>query len=63
MVKKLKACLNCRTIYEGDKCINCGETPSSDAFKGVVEIFNAEKSEIANRMKIHSKGKFAIKTK
>ncbi|MDP2672256.1 MAG: transcription elongation factor subunit Spt4 [Nanoarchaeota archaeon] len=63
MAKKLKACLNCKTIYEGTKCTNCGETPSSDTFRGFVEIFNPEKSEIADKMKIHSKGKFAIKIK
>ena len=63
MPKKQKACLNCRTIFEGNKCPNCGETPSSDSFKGRVHIFNQEKSEIAENMKINDKGEFAIKTK
>lgn len=63
MPKKQKACLNCRTIFEGNKCPNCGETPSSDSFKGRVHIFNPEKSEIAENMKINKQGEFAIKTK
>jgi RNA polymerase subunit RPABC4/transcription elongation factor Spt4 len=63
MAKKQKACLNCKAIYEGDKCTNCGETPSSDSFKGRVHIFNAEKSELAHNMEINNDGEFAIKAK
>lgn len=63
MASKEKSCLNCRTIYEGDKCPSCGETPSSDSFKGRVHIFNSEKSEMADNMKIYKNGEFAIKTK
>lgn len=60
---KEKACLNCRMIYEGEKCPNCGETAFTEAFKGKVFIFNAESSEISKNMKIDKKGQFAIKVK
>lgn len=63
MADKEKACLNCRAIYYGNKCTNCGETPSSDSFKGRVHVFNPEKSEIAYNMKLNNKGEFTIKTK
>jgi RNA polymerase subunit RPABC4/transcription elongation factor Spt4 len=63
MATKEKACLNCKTIYLGDKCTNCGESPASESFKGRVQIFNSEKSELAYKMKINSNGEFAIKTK
>lgn len=63
MVSKEKACLNCKAIYEGDKCPKCGETPASDSFKGKVYVFNSEKSEIANKLDIHNEGEFAVKTK
>ena len=63
MPKKQKACLNCKAIYEGDKCTNCGETPSSDSFKGRVHIFNSKESELAHNMEINKEGEFAIKTK
>ncbi len=62
-MSKEKACLNCKKIYEGERCPNCNETPSTTTFKGRVGIFNAEKSEIAERMKIKQKGEYAIKTK
>lgn len=65
MAEKLKekACLNCKAIYFGNKCPQCGKTPSSDSFKGKIYIFNPEKSELANRLEIAKKGEFAIKTK
>ena len=61
--QKEKACLNCKTIYVGNSCSQCGETPASDSFKGRVHVFDAENSELANRMRIHKEGEFAIKTK
>lgn len=63
MVTKEKACLNCKAIFEGDKCPICGETTFTDSYKGKVYIFNAEKSEVAKNMKINKNGLFAIKTK
>ena len=58
---KEKACKNCKLIYEGDVCPNCGKKDTSDAFKGKIEIVNPEKSELANNLKIHKKGVYAIK--
>jgi RNA polymerase subunit RPABC4/transcription elongation factor Spt4 len=63
MVQKEKSCLNCRTIYIGDKCPKCGGTQASETFKGRIHIFNAKKSELAANMKINSDGEFAIKSK
>jgi RNA polymerase subunit RPABC4/transcription elongation factor Spt4 len=60
---KEKSCLNCKAIYFGDKCPKCGETPSSDSFKGRVHIFDAKKSELAENMGINKEGEFAIKSK
>lgn len=63
MSSKEKACLNCKIIYEGDKCPICKENNYTESFKGVINVLNQEKSFIAKKMKINSKGKFAIKTK
>ena len=60
---KEKACLNCKMLYEGDKCPICNESVFSDSWKGKVYIMNSEKSEIAKNMKINNNGAFAIKTK
>ena len=63
MAAKEKACLNCKTIYFGDKCTNCGETPATETFKGRMHVFDAEKSEIAENLGINKNGEFAIKLK
>ena len=60
---KEKACLKCRTIFEGERCSHCGETAFTDAFKGEAVIFNPEKSLIANNLKINVKGRVALKVK
>lgn len=60
---KEKACLKCRTIFDGEKCPHCGETVFTDAFKGEAVIFNPEKSLIANNLKINVKGRVALKVK
>ena len=58
---KEKACKNCKRIYEGDECPNCGKKETSDSFKGKVEITNPEKSTLAKELKINKKGIYAIK--
>ncbi len=60
---KPKACKICNKIYEGDKCPNCDSKESTDSFKGRVVVLNPEKSEIAKKLNIKSKGNFAIKTR
>lgn len=60
---KEKACLRCKTIYEGDKCTNCGDGAKTDTFKGEIVTFNAEKSIVGNNVGIKSNGRFAIKVK
>jgi DNA-directed RNA polymerase subunit E" len=58
---KEKACKNCKTIYEGDKCPNCDKKEFSDNSKGKIYISNPEKSELAQMLKITKKGLYAIK--
>lgn len=63
MTSKEKACLICKTIFEGEKCPGCNETSFTDTYKGRVYIFNAEKSQVAEKMKLNKNGLYAIKTK
>lgn len=60
---KDKACKICKTIYEGDKCPNCGSKESTDGYKGKIYILKSDKSEIAKNIGLKSNGKFAIKTR
>ena len=56
-----KACKQCRTIYDGNKCSNCGSEEYSDSFKGRVIIINPKQSEISKNLNIKGKGSYAIK--
>ena len=60
---KLKACKICNTIHEAEKCPKCDSKESVDNFKGRIIVVNPEKSEIAGKLKLKSKGNFAIKTR
>jgi len=60
---KQKACKICKKIYEGNKCPKCDSKESTDSFKGRIVVLNAEKSEIAKKLNIKSKGNFAIKVR
>ena len=61
---KQKACKVCNKIYEiENKCPNCESKESTEGFKGRIVVMNPEKSEIAKKLNITSKGNFAIETK
>ncbi len=60
---KEKACRICSRIYEGNECPNCGSKENTDTFKGKIIVVNAEKSEIAPKLKIKNPGIYAIKTR
>ncbi len=60
---KQKACKNCKTIYEGDRCPECESKEFTESWKGRILILNPEQSEIAQKLKIKEKGAYAIKTK
>ena len=60
---KEKACKICNTIFEGDKCPKCESKESTESFKGRIVVLNPEKSEIAQKINLKSKGNFAIKTR
>jgi RNA polymerase subunit RPABC4/transcription elongation factor Spt4 len=62
-MSKEKACLNCKVIFSEANCPICGETSFTDSYKGKIYIFNSEKSEVAQKMKLNKNGLFAIKTK
>ena len=60
---KEKACRQCKTIYEGSKCLKCGSVEFSDNFKGKVAVLDPENSEIAKNLNLKEKGIFAIRLK
>ncbi len=56
-----KACRKCKAIFEGQQCPVCKGNQSSESWKGRIIVLDLENSEIAKKIKIPSKGEFAIK--
>ncbi len=59
---KEKACKECGKVTRGDVCITC-KAPTSTDWIGYVSIINPETSEIAKKLKISMKGKYALRVK
>jgi RNA polymerase subunit RPABC4/transcription elongation factor Spt4 len=59
---KPKACKRCKAIHTEEKCPKCGSSVNTEMWKGKIEIFNPEESEIANNIKLKEKGVYAVKT-
>ena len=57
-----KGCKKCGTIYEGDRCPNCGSQEYVEEIKGKVVILDEQNSEIAKRMRITKKGSYLIRS-
>ena len=58
----LKACKNCRTITDGNKCPRCGGEVSRE-WQGYLVVMDPEKSEIARKMGINASGRYALRVK
>jgi len=59
MVKKV--CRKCKIFVEGNTCPLCNGTDFSDNWKGRINIIDANKSEIAQKLDIKVKGEYAIR--
>ncbi len=58
-----KVCKNCRIFVEGDKCPICQNSNFTDSWKGRLNIIDASKSLIAQKIGIKTKGEYAIKVR
>lgn len=59
---KLNACKECKRITELDVCEVC-KAKTTPNWTGFIAIADPEKSEIAKRMGIKLKGKYALKVR
>jgi RNA polymerase subunit RPABC4/transcription elongation factor Spt4 len=58
-----KACRKCKMLVTGDTCPNCGGSNFSTIALGKVAILNPNKSYIADRLGLHTKGEYALKVR
>jgi len=61
MVKKV--CKKDKLIYEGSVCPLCKSDQVGQSWKGRIYMVDANKSEIAKKIGITTKGEYAIKVK
>lgn len=61
MAHKIKACKECKALYEGAKCPNCGSEEFAENHKGEVCILKPEESEVAKNLKLTKKSNYALK--
>jgi DNA-directed RNA polymerase subunit E" len=62
MAKK-KVCKNCRYFYEGDHCPICNSNATASTWQGRLHVLDANKSKIAEKIGLKSKGEYAIKVR
>ncbi len=60
---KEKACKICHFLVTGQTCPNC-KTPSlSSDYSGIVIIFDPENSQLAEKLQIKTKGRYALRVR
>ncbi|HIQ31924.1 MAG TPA: DNA-directed RNA polymerase subunit E'' [Methanothermococcus okinawensis] len=58
----MKACLKCKYLTEEDRCPICNSEVSEN-WRGLLIVLNPLKSEVAKKVKIDMKGRFALTVK
>ena len=60
---KKKTCKKCKLFVEGNECPLCKGNQFSLSWQGRLHILDADKSPIAKKLEITSKGEYAIKVR
>ena len=58
-----KVCKKCRIFVKGDNCPVCKGNQFSTNWQGRINILDADKSMIAEKLGIKAKGEYAIKVR
>ena len=56
-------CRKCKRILEKKECPVCGSKDVSEKWKGLLVVFDSNKSEIAKKAGINFKGRYAVEVK
>lgn len=58
-----KVCKNCRLFVDGNECPLCKGNKFSTSWQGRINIIDANKSEIAKKIDVKSKGEYVLKVR
>lgn len=59
----LRACRSCKVLTDGDTCPICKGKDLSEDYMGLIIILDPESSELAKKLGIEAKGRYAIKVR
>ncbi len=62
-MSRKKACKRCRMFVEGNTCPVCATTSFSTSWQGRLYIADTERSMIAQKIGVKTKGEYAIKVR
>ncbi len=62
-MSKKKVCKKCKLFVEGNQCPNCKSEAFATVWQGRINIIDAKRSMIAEKMGITQKGEYAIKVR
>jgi len=60
---KKKVCKKCKLFVDGDKCPVCHSNQFSTNWQGRLNILDSNKSIIAKKIGVQTKGEYAIKVR
>ena len=60
---KAKVCKKCKLFVEGSECPICKGNQFSTVWQGQINILDPIRSEIAKKLEITHKGKYALKVR
>jgi len=58
-----KVCKKCKTFVKGNECPLCHGNQFSENWQGRINVIDANKSDIAKKVNISSKGEYVIKVR
>jgi DNA-directed RNA polymerase subunit E" len=58
-----KVCKKCKIFVTGNECPICHRNQFSDNWQGRINVIDANKSDIAKKVNIKSKGEYVIKVR
>ena len=62
-MSKKKVCKTCKVFYQKEVCPICKGNQVAGVWQGRINILDANKSEIAKKIGIDTKGEYAIKVR
>jgi DNA-directed RNA polymerase subunit E" len=61
--KQAKVCRQCHRVIDGEVCVVCGSSNTSEDWAGYLVVIDPKHSDIAKKMNIDLPGRYALKVR